>query len=167
MTALLGILLSATAMAGALETSAKWTADNGESISLGKWKGKRVVFAMFYPRCTSACPIILAKLRKIQSQLDQKHENAEFVLVSLDAAEESAERLKTYRGQAGLTRENWHFLFGSDNNVRYLSQLVNVRYWRNPKTKTISHDNVILLFGEDGTVSHRLEGLDASLEKLF
>ena len=137
------------------------------STAIGKWKGKKIVLAMLYPKCTSACPFIVEKLKKIQKKLDAEGTKAEFVLVSLDTEEESTDRLQMYRKHMGLTAENWHFLFGKEKEVRTFSNLIHVRYWRNPKSKDINHDNVVLLLDEKGATARRLEGLDAPVDKLF
>lgn len=160
-------LLPVLAIAGPLDFPKPLTSDAGEEVKLSKWKGKKVVFAMLYPKCTSACPMILGKLKAIRSELEKKAVNAEFVLVSFDTAEESAKRLKEYRSHMGLEWSNWTFLFGKEKDVRFLSNSVNIRYWQNPKSKDISHDNVIILLDEKGEVHRRLEGLDAKVDELF
>lgn len=161
------VLLPALGIAGPLDFTKALTADSGAKAHLSAWKGKKVVFSMLYPKCTSACPVILGKLREIQAELKKRKIAAEFVLVSFDTVDESAARLQEYREHMGLDHPNWTFLFGNEKDVRHLSNTVNIRYWRNPKSKDISHDNVILLLNESGDVQRRLDGLDAKLDPLF
>ncbi len=160
-------LIPILGFSGPLDFSKSLTSDSGESVRLSKWKGKKVVLAMLYPKCTSACPLILGKLKKIRSELEKKGTPAEFVLISFDTVEESAKRLSEYREHMGLEWPSWTFLFGKEKDIRFLSNSLNIRYWQNPKSKDISHDNVILLLNEQGEVHRRLEGLDAKVEELF
>lgn len=160
-------LIPLVGSAGPLDFSKSLTSDSGNSVLLSKWKGKKVVLAMLYPKCTSACPLILGKLKNVRTELEKKGTAAEFVLISFDTVDESAKRLKEYRSHMGLEWPNWTFLFGKEKEIRFLSNSLGIRYWQNPKSKDISHDNVILLLNEAGEIHRRLEGLDAKVEELF
>lgn len=153
--------------ASPLDFSASWTSDSGDKSSLAQWKGSKVVLAMLYPKCTSACPLVLHKLKAIQEKLDEKRIKAEFILISFDSENESAQRLSEYRQHMSLTQKNWHLLFGLAKDVRTFSNLVNIHFWISPKTHDISHDNVVLLLNENGSIQRRLEGLDAKVDDLF
>jgi protein SCO1/2 len=164
---LLSMLFAGFSFAGPLDFSEKFTTDAAEVVQLQRWKGKKVVFAMLYPKCTSACPLILGKLKAIRESLEASGTKAEFILVSFDSVDESAKRLKDYKAHMKLEWPNWTFLFGKEKDIRFLSNSVNIRYWQNPKSKDISHDNVILLINEKGEVHRRIEGLDAEIKELF
>lgn len=161
------VFVSLICTASPFDFSKPLTSDTEEFVTLSKWRGKKVVFAMLYPKCTSACPLILGKLKAIQSALEKSKTKVDFVLVSFDTAEESAAHLREYRSHMNLGWPNWTFLFGKEKDIRFLSNLVNIRYWQNPKSKDISHDNVILLLNEKGEVHRRIEGLDAKIDELF
>lgn len=141
--------------------------DRAMPVRLESWKGRAVVLAMAYTKCGSTCPMTMKKLREIQAKLDQSKQSAEFVIVSFDSTRDTPEALAEYRKMADLTRENWHFLYGSARDVRKLSMALGIKYRTNPDNGEIMHDNKITYVGPDGEIVRMLDNLNAPIEPLF
>jgi protein SCO1/2 len=138
---------------------ATWTTDEGASARLSDWKGKKVVMAMFYGSCHGSCPMIIQKLRKVETLFEENGVKASFVLVTFDPANDKPKTLRAYRERTGLTSPNWTMLTGADEDVRRLAMLLEVKYRKNSESGEIMHDNKIVLLSEDGQVLRSLQGL--------
>ncbi len=141
-----------------------WRTDRGETVTLERWKGERVVLTMVFTSCQATCPITMARLKAIQERFDRDRVRAHFVIVSFDPARDTPEKLARYRADTGLTLPNWTFLVGSEEDTRTLAMLLGIKYSRNPTTGDIMHDNKIVLLGPDGAITKELLGLDAPIE---
>ena len=141
-----------------------WRTDRGDTVTLERWKGERVVLTMVFTSCQATCPITMGKLRDIQARFDRERLAAQFVIVSFDPARDTPEKLAAYRVATEHTRSNWTFLVGSEEDTRTLAMLLGIKYSRNPTTGDIMHDNKIVLLNGDGEITKELLGLDAPIE---
>jgi protein SCO1/2 len=137
--------------------------DAGETVTLEKWKGERVVLTMVFTSCQATCPLTMSKLREIQAQFDREQIDAHVVVVSFDPARGTPEKLAAYRKATDHTRPNWTFLVGSEEDTRTLAMLLGIKYSRNPTTGDIMHDNKIVLLNGEGEITKELLGLNASI----
>lgn len=140
---------------------------DGKPARLVDWKGHKVVLAMMYASCQSACPMIMGKLKAVESTLKQQKVPVDFVVVTLDPEHDTPETLRAYRVHMKLDQPNWTFLVGKEADTRTLSNLLGFRYRQNPESKEIMHDNRIFLLNEQGVVVQTLEGLEPYKGKLF
>ena len=141
-----------------------WRTDRGETVTLERWKGERVVLTMVFTSCQATCPITMGKLRDIQSQFDREKLAANFLIVSFDPVRDTPEKLAAYRVATEHTQPNWTFLVGSEEDTRTLAMLLGIKYSRNPITGDIMHDNQIVLLNGEGEITKELVGLDAPIE---
>lgn len=139
---------------------AKWTTDQGKTVRLSDWKGRKVVMAMFYGSCHGSCPMIVQKLRKVETLFETNRVDAEFVLVSFDPSNDTPETLRAYRKRIGLKSDRWTMLVGKNEDVRRLSMLLGVKYREDASSGEIMHDNKILLLSENGEILRTLENLN-------
>lgn len=144
-----------------------WTSDAGKKTALSQWAGRKVVLAMVYTSCKAACPLIVQKLKAVQKTLDASKVQADFVVVTLDPAHDTAKTMSHYRHHMELTRPNWTMLVGTDEDTRTLSNLLGFKYRQNPETGEIMHDNKIFLLDERGELVRTLEGLGMEEKDLF
>jgi protein SCO1/2 len=111
------------------QTGITWTDDSGKPVSLNKWQGKPVVISMAYSTCRKFCPITVNKLAAIQLLFDEKKIDAEFVVISYDPASDKWQDWAQYRKVHKLYRDNWHFLTGSLQDTKTISQMLGMDYW--------------------------------------
>lgn len=167
---LFSILVSTSALAtdsSIYDLNGKWKSDSGKSVSLSDFKGKKAVLAMMYTSCKTACPLILKKLRSIESQLLKSKIDANFLVVTFDTDTDSTEKLGHFKSHMELNSKTWTLLVGSPNDTRQLSMVLGIKYNRNSKSGEIMHDNKIILLNEQGAIVRTLEGLDADSNVLF
>ena len=145
----------------------KWKGDQGESVQLSQWAGQYVFITMTYTTCTSACPLILKKMKSIQSDLDNKKLKAQVVTVTYDPESDTWQKLAHFKKAADFDFPNWHFLSGSEKDTRQLSMLLGINYRKNPVSKHIEHSNKIILLSPQGIVLGSIEGLGQAHEELI
>lgn len=145
----------------------QFKSEAAKPIKLSEWAGKNLVVTMAYTSCGSTCPMTMQKLRDMQKRVDELGQSAEFIVVTLDSKKDTPEMLADYRKKANLMRPNWHFLTGSETDIRKLSMVLGIKYKRNPDTGEIMHDNKIVLVNPKGEVIRTLPGLNAPIEPLF
>ena len=137
----------------------EWTDDAGKKVKLTELSGKKVVVAMVYTSCELSCPLIVKKLKKLDLKLQGQGVTAAFVVVSFDSKFDTPAKLALFRKHQEITDPRWRLLVGSEKDTRFLSNLLEIRFSRNPKDLTISHDNKIVLLNEKGEIVKSLEGL--------
>lgn len=146
---------------------ATWTTDEGKPAKLSDWKGRKAVIAMFYGSCHGSCPMIIQKLRKVETLFEEKGVKTDFILVSFDPSKDTPKSLRAYRERIGLTSPSWTMLSGKSEDVRRLSMLLGVKYRKDPESGEIMHDNKISLLSEDGKILKTLQNLTDSENELL
>jgi protein SCO1 len=81
----------------------------GKSIRLSELKGKTVLVAFIYTTCTGACPLLSARMSRLQQMLEKARIPAALVSVSVDPERDDAKTLAAYAKRFGA-RPGWHFL---------------------------------------------------------
>ncbi len=150
--------------AGSLyQLEASYTGDDGKPVTLGQFKGRPVVVAMFFATCTYACPMIVADMARIRDGLPESlRANAALVLVSFDTKRDTPEVLARYRKDRGLNQQ-WTLLRGDDGAVRELAALLGVKF-KQEADGQFAHSNIISILNVQGEVIHQRAGLKGGLE---
>lgn len=144
-----------------------WRDDTNKEVKISDFKGSKVVMAMVYTSCPMACPLMMKKLLKVQERLIKQSVQAEFVVVSFDAKFDTPAKLAAFRKKYQVPDTKWHLLVGSEKDTRFLSNLLEIRFSRNPKDQTISHDNKFVLLDEAGKIVKSIEGLSIAADEKY
>src|SRR3989338_4948228 len=126
-----------------------WKDETGLSRMLSQYVGRFVVITMTYTTCQSACPLIMKKLRTIQTEV-KGFKEVEFVIVTFDPSVDTPQALLSYKKAQKIDHSNWHFLNGTEEDTRKLSLLLDIGYQKNKQTGHFMHDNKILLLDPKG-----------------
>jgi protein SCO1/2 len=138
--------------------SAQLTDQNGKPLLLSAFRGQTVLVAMFYSSCTSICPMLIAKLQRIEALLPAtERSRTAILLVSLDPARDTPAALLALEKQHGVDGKQWHFTRTDASTVRKLAALLGVRYRMMPDG-TIAHSAIIAVLDHDGVLETRIEG---------
>lgn len=148
-------------------TSFKWNSDRGGIVRFEDFKGKWTVISMMYTSCSSSCPLIVQKIRKIETQMTAQGLKVDFILVTFDPERDISTKLKSHRAKIGVTEENWHFLSGSAADTRKLSMLLGIKFAKDPESGEFMHDNKIVLLSPTGEIKARLNSLGESEAELI
>lgn len=143
--------------------SAALVDQTGRKADLGVGRGHPVLVTMFYGSCTSACPMIIAKIRDIEAGLsDAERADLRVVMVSFDPARDTPEALARVATAHHLD-PRWSLLTGDADAVREISAVLGVKYKRR-SNGDYDHSSVIAVLDREGVIVHRVTDLGAPAE---
>lgn len=136
-----------------------WTDTDAKSVHLSSLRGKPVALAMVYTNCTTACPLILANLKRIESALSpEARGRVWFALVSFDSERDGPGVLKKFAATRDLDPSRWRLYHGDRAAVRELAMMLGIRYKRDARGD-YDHSNVITILDREGVIRHQVGGL--------
>lgn len=143
------------------ETVPQFTLYNqdGEVVSINRFRGRRVVMNFIYTRCPIAtmCPASTAHMMDLQRVAKEKGiTNLELVSITLDPAYDTPSVLKDYARVRGIDTGNFTFLTGPEAAVRDLLHQFGVIV--EPGENYLKHTLSTLLIDEQGRIIHRVDG---------
>jgi protein SCO1/2 len=143
----------------------RFVSDRGETVSLERWQGRPAILTMEYANCRFLCSITLLKLREVQAEADRRKQEIDFLVVSIDPANDTPEAWTQYRRKRDLTRPNWHFLTASEADTAAFAGLLGIKYWF--YGEHLMHDFRILRLDGTGRVLKIMEAYDAEPAELL
>ncbi|WP_435133624.1 SCO family protein [Formosa sp. A9] len=139
--------------------TSEWNTEEGKQIQLRDLKGKTLVMVMIYTSCKAACPRLVADMRNIETKIpDNKIDQLNFVLISIDPKTDTPERLKSFAIENYMDDPHWTFLQGTETGVREFANVLAVKY-KQISPIDFSHSNIISVFNSQGELMHQQEGL--------
>jgi protein SCO1/2 len=147
--------------------------ESGKDVRLADFlHGKPVVLSLVYYECPMLCSMTLNGLVKSMRPLAFNiGDEFEVLTISFDpnekpelAASKKSAYLKDY-GRPGA-ESGWHFLTGSRESIRRLTEAVGYRYKWDDYTKQWAHVSAIMVITPDGRVSQYLYGIEFSARDL-
>ena len=152
-----------------LPMDARFRDENGQSVALGKYFGKRpVVLALVYYECPMLCTQILNGMVRAAKVLSFKPgQDYDILAISFDAretpknaADKKAVYLKAYGHEE--TAAGWHFLTGDDASIKRVTEAVGFRYKWDVHIAQFAHASAIYVLTPDGKLSKYFYGIDYS-----
>ncbi|HKI90399.1 MAG TPA: SCO family protein [Draconibacterium sp.] len=148
------------------QSDGNWTDQNGTKIDLGKFKNKKVVIAMFFASCMSACPVIVNDMKRIEAKIPKnKLSNYRFVLVSIDPERDTPQVLKKYAEERSLNYERWTLLTGSKDDIMELGMMLGFKYSKN-ENGGFTHTNLISFLNRKGEIIYQNDGLELDMNSV-
>jgi protein SCO1/2 len=144
-----------------------FTDEDGRAVRLGDYfhEGRPVLLSVVYYSCPMLCTLVLNGMTDAMKELDWTpgHEY-ELVTVSFDSREtHSLARLKkeSYLSEYGRpgAGAGWHFLVGSPESVRALTEAVGFNYRWDEKGQQFAHQAALYVLTPEGTISRYLYGV--------
>jgi len=136
---------------------------NGESVSLKKFRGKVVLVTFLYTTCPfpEKCPTISKKLgqtRKLIESVTEGTDKLQVISITIDPEHDTPEALKAY--SRGMDRDvaNWTFLTGPPATVAKVASQFGVLYW--DEKGVLEHNMRTAVIGQDGKLEILLQGSD-------
>src|SRR5580700_8151372 len=152
-----------------LPLDATFRDENGQTVPLGKYFGKRpVVLALVYYECPMLCTQVLNGLvRSAKVMTFTPGKDYDVVAISFDARETPKEALlkkKIYMKDFGHpeTAGGWHFLTGDLASIKRVTDAVGFRYKWDVYTATFAHASAIYVLTPDGKLSKYFYGIEYS-----
>jgi len=111
-------------------TNQQWVFDNGELASLSSLSADILVTSLFYSNCPNTCNLTVDRYKKLDARFKQLGISAKFVLITLDPETDTPNVLSRYREQRSLKSPDWHFLSGSEQQVKYTARHLGYSFTR-------------------------------------
>ncbi|MFC4871460.1 SCO family protein [Negadavirga shengliensis] len=144
----------------------EWTTQHNEKIEFKDFRGQPLVVVMIYTACRTACPRLVADMRHIEQKASSKtSQPVKYVLVSIDPANDTPEKLTQFAKDNGMDGDQWIFLQGSEDGVRDFANILAVKY-KKISPIDFSHSNIISVFDEEGVLKYQKEGLGLENEEI-
>lgn len=148
--------------------------DHGNDVKLGQYfTGQRpVVLSLVYYECPMLCTEVLRGLVRAARVLPMTAgKDFDVVVISFDAregsqlaAEKKASSLKAYGRPE--TADSWHFLTGSLDSIKKVTEAVGFTYIWDPHTAQFAHASAIYVVTPEGKLSKYFMGIEYSPKDL-
>jgi len=139
----------------------------GRAITFGDcFRGRPVVLTLVYHECPMLCNQVLGGLvtglRGLDFTAGQEFDVVVLSIAPTDTSEMAARKKRGYlaryaRDPAGT---GWHFLTGTDENIRRIADQVGYHYALDPKSRQYAHASGIVVVTPTGVVSRYFYGID-------
>ena len=148
--------------------------EQGELVQLDRYfrRGVPVLLTLIYYQCPNLCNFMLNGL--VQSLKDfswSPGKEFEIVTISINPAEtpelaraKKESYFKVY--QRPQAAQGWHFLTGSEDQIKKLADQVGFRYRYEPTEKQYAHGAVVPVLTPEGRISRYLYGIEYSHQDL-
>lgn len=138
--------------------NSQWKNQNGDSLFLKNLQGKTLAVVMIYTSCKAACPILVSKMKNIESKISRKDiKNISLVLVTIDPETDTPARLKEFAKTNGMDAPQWVFLTSNEAATQEFANVLSMKY-KKISPIDFSHSNIISVFNSDGELVSQEEG---------
>lgn len=150
-----------------LPLDAPFVDEGGRAVKLGDFFDERpVVLTFVYYECPMLCSLTLNGLSKSLEVVDLAvGREIDVVVVSIDpgegpelAARTKADTLRTFR--QGDSAPGWHFLTGTEGDIRRLTETVGFSYVYLPENDEYAHTSGIVIATPEGKISQYFFGIE-------
>lgn len=101
------------------------TSQDGKPVSMMGFRGKAVVVTFIYANCADICPLLTAKMARLQDRLGPDFgRNVVFASITVDPERDTPDVLARYARAHGADLSGWTFLTGPRAEI----ELVALRY---------------------------------------
>jgi protein SCO1/2 len=132
-----------------------WTDEQGQPAPFSRWRGQPLVVTAIFTQCRATCPRTVAKLRQVYDRFRNEGHSAQFLLVTLDPANDTREILQRFKASSGLP-DSWHLLSGSIDDTRDLRDTLGIHVIDDGPH--LLHDGRIVVFDAQGLPTRSFGG---------
>jgi len=109
------------------------TTQDGKRLSLKELGGKVVAITFIYTGCVDTCPLLTAKMARVEDGLGSYFgPKVFFISITVDPERDTPAVLKRYAVAHGANAAGWAFLTGSPTEIRQVAQRYGIYYKRMP-----------------------------------
>jgi protein SCO1 len=143
-----------------------FTDENGQTVQLSQYFGsKPVILTLVYYNCPMLCTRILDDLDESLKQIPlNMGQDFNVVTVSIDPTDTTVladSKHQLYTGMYGRKSgvNGWHFLTGTEPEIKALAAAVGFRYAYDPQSKQFAHASGIMIATPQGKLSRYFYGI--------
>jgi len=148
--------------------------ETGRPVTLGDYMDGKLptVFTFNYSNCPMLCSLMLNGFVNGLKELDfTPGREFRVVTVSIDPTEKPARALETQRRYLGHygkpeAKDGWHFLTGSEGNIKAYADALGLSYSYVPERKEYAHPSAIVVASPDGKIVRYLYGVEYPAQSL-
>ena len=142
------------------------TSQDGTPATLTELRGKVVAVTFVYTGCPDICPLLTAKMVRVQDELGPKFgTKVAFVSITLDPEHDTSQVLREYADLFGARREGWTFLTGTSESIRDVAHRYGV-YFRRNQDGSVEHTQLTTLVDPVGDMRVQYLGARFDPEEL-
>ena len=145
----------------------------GMDLRLGSlFRGKPAVLSLVYYECPMLCSLtlngVVKGLRPLKFSVGTEFDIITISFDPKETADLAASRKSHYVAEYGRpdAASGWHFLTGSSESIKNLTEAVGYRFVRDVHTQQWAHASAILVLTPEGRISQVLYGIEFSARDL-
>jgi len=133
------------------------TDQDNRTIGPADFKGRVVLVTAVYSTCTTACPMMLRKIREVLDGLaPDERAGLSIVAFSLNPEVDTRELRTMITTGYGFDGTQFHFVNGVPSEMSRLLDELGFSRQRDEKTGQITHANLFFLLDREGRIAYRL-----------
>ena len=140
--------------------------EHGRSVALAAYfNSKPVILTLVYYNCPMLCTQVLNGLTRSLKQIPMDiGKDFNVITVSIDPTDQpvlAEAKQSVYTGMYGRPNaaQGWHFLTGTDDQIKRLASAVGFRYAYDPDSKQYAHASAIMVLTAEGRISRYFYGI--------
>ena len=146
--------------------NSNWTNQDGKEMQFSDMIGKNMIVVMIYTTCKTACPLLVADMKKIKSKIPEDLlKETNLVLVSIDPETDTPEKLNAFAKTNKMYGEPWVFLRSNEDDTKEFANILSMKYKKISPIE-FSHSNIISIFNKKGEMVSQEEGAGINDEKV-
>jgi len=129
-----------------------FTSSDGDATTLLASNGHIRIVTMMYAHCPGVCPMAMATLRQIESQMSEGERNRlRVVALTLDPEQDSLASLATFRREHAISSTRWTLGRPSSTSVARIAEGLGITY-RSAADDTVDHQSLFALLDASGRI---------------
>lgn len=145
--------------------TSEWRSQEDQALRLDEFRNKIVIAAMIFTHCESACPRIVADMKRIEAALTEVElQEVSFLLLSMDPERDTPAKLTAFAADHSLG-PNWTLVSGSADATMEMANVLGVRV-KKLEDGGFDHSNIIHVFDREGVISFQQNGFSVEIEGL-
>ena len=145
--------------------TSSWTSQKEETFQLSHFRNKTVIAAMVFTHCESACPRLVADMKRLESSLTEiELQKISFLLISMDPERDTPSRFREFAADHKLN-DNWTLVSSSQEATTEIANVLGVRVKR-LEDGGFDHSNVIFVLDKEGVIVDQQDGFAVEQEEI-
>jgi protein SCO1/2 len=135
----------------------------GQPFALSSLRGRVVALDFIYTRCPQpdVCPRLSANFRRLQRRFGS---DLDLLSISIDPRFDQPEVLRSYAKLWNADLRSWHFLTGTETDIRSVAEVFGLLYFAEDGAMT--HSSRTAVIGRDGHLAGMVEGSSFAVSQL-
>src|SRR5262249_51702714 len=143
------------------------TTQDGQRLSLKELRGKVVAVTFIYTSLVDTCPLLTAKLARLQGALRADFAPPGFFLsITVDPERDTPAVLQRYAKAHGANLAGWAFLTGTPTEIQQVARRYGIYYRKTPRGD-VDHTFLTSLVDQRGTLRVQYLGVRFNPDELL